>query len=321
MTDTPTSRYGARQQSQGSNTNTWGDDKLNEVLRLMDRGSKGYQALAMTGDTTLSWTSYVATNNGQCSILKLTGSLLSAANLVVPSVEWVWQLVWNTTGQTITMKTSAGTGIAIPNGRQVAVFCDGSDCEYGAPNYIGEQITLTNARDLVDKNALETAIATSTIPAAAGTVLVSATDTTAGYLGSKLTAGTGLTSSVTSLGGNEGLEYSLNANSISILRSYGGYSTQTVASTTTQLSTYTNVILSGTGPAVLPTFAADGEFVVVNYQPSAGVTATVGRNSQTIDGSAEDDTYIGDGGVGPIIMYSYSSAGVVVSRLLGGSPV
>lgn len=41
MTDTATSRYGARQQSQGSNTNTWGDDKLNEALWLFDRGSKG----------------------------------------------------------------------------------------------------------------------------------------------------------------------------------------------------------------------------------------------------------------------------------------
>src|SRR5688500_2712051 len=108
MTDSATARYGARQQSQGSNTNTWGDDKLNEVLRLFDRGSKGYQALAMTGSTTLTWTNYGATNDGQCAILKLTGSLSSGVNLVVPSVEWVWDLVWNATGQTVTIKTSAG---------------------------------------------------------------------------------------------------------------------------------------------------------------------------------------------------------------------
>src|SRR5688572_5025973 len=98
MTDTATSRFGARQQSQGSNTNTWGDDKLNEVLRLFDRGSKGIQSLAMTGDTTLSWTSYVATNDGQCAILILTGSLSTAANLIVPSVEWHWDLIKNSTG-------------------------------------------------------------------------------------------------------------------------------------------------------------------------------------------------------------------------------
>ena len=187
MTDSATSRYGARQQSQGSNTNTWGDDKLNEVLRLFDRGSKGYQAYAMTGSVTLSWSNYVSTNDGQCAILKLTGSLSSAANLVVPSVEWSWDLVWNTTGQTITIKTSAGTGVAIPNGRQVGVFCDGADCYFATPNYIGLDITEANARDLMDKSAVETAIATASLPATAGTLLNSALDTTAGYHSGKHT--------------------------------------------------------------------------------------------------------------------------------------
>ena len=83
MTDTATARYGARQQSQGSNTNTWGDDKLNEVLRLFDRGSKGYQSLVLSGDTTLTWSNYVATNTGQCAVLVLTGSLSAAASLTV----------------------------------------------------------------------------------------------------------------------------------------------------------------------------------------------------------------------------------------------
>jgi len=207
MTDSATSRFKARQQSQGSNTNTWGDDKLNEVLRLFDRGAKGYQSLALTGDTTLSWTNFVATNDGQCAILKLTGSLSSATNLVVPSAEWVWDLVWNTTGQTITMKTSAGTGVAIPNGRKVKVFCDASDCYFAGPNYLGDDITETNNRDLMDKAAVETAIATASLPATAGTVLVSATDTTAGYVGTKVSvAGSGsvaVTPSITNPGANE----------------------------------------------------------------------------------------------------------------------
>jgi hypothetical protein len=174
MTDSATARYGARQQSQGSNTNTWGDDKLNEVLRLFDRGSKGYQALAMTGSTTLTWTNYGAANDGQCAILKLTGSLSSAANLVVPAVEWVWDLVWNTTGQTVTMKTSAGAGVAIPTGRKVKVFCDGADCYFGVPNYIGDDITESNARDLIDRAHLEAFVAAVAIPGAPGTVKVDA---------------------------------------------------------------------------------------------------------------------------------------------------
>jgi len=191
MTDTATSRYGARQQSQGSNSNTWGDDKLNELFRLFDRGSKGYEAVAMTGNTTLSWTNYVATNSGQVSILKLTGSLSSAANLVVPSVEWVWPIIWNTTGQAITVKTSAGAGVAIPNGRKASVFCDSVDCYFASPNVI-DSIILTNARDLVDKNNLDATVAAAAIPGATGTVKVDA-GATAAYLIDAITASGAIT--------------------------------------------------------------------------------------------------------------------------------
>lgn len=202
MTDTASSRYGLRQQSQGSNTNSWGDDKLNEALRLLDRGSKGYQALAVTGDATLSWTNYIATNDGQCAVLKLTGSLSSVAAITVPSTGWVWDLIWNTTGQTVTVKTSAGTGIAIPNGRQVGAFCDASDVYFAAPNYIGLDITEANSRDLIDKAALDAAIATSTIPAATGAILISATDTTAGYIGTKIAVSGALIEVITNPTGN-----------------------------------------------------------------------------------------------------------------------
>ena len=159
MTDTATDRLGLRQQSQGSNTNTWGDDKLNEALRLVDRAMHGVQSLTLTGDTTLSWSNYVATNDGQVAWLTLTGSLSSVANLVVPSKQWAWKGIKNQTGQTITVKTSAGTGVAIPNGRQISVYCDGSDCAFAGPNYLGAVITPTGNRDLIDYAYLQAYVA------------------------------------------------------------------------------------------------------------------------------------------------------------------
>lgn len=189
MTDSATSRYKARKQSQGSNNNTWGDDKLNDNLDLFDHGSKGVDSQAMTGDTTLSWANYddsAEVNTGQCAVLLLTGSLTAVANLVVPSVEWSWDLIKNSTGQTVTVKTSGGTGVAIPNGRQVPVYCDGSDCYFGSPNYLGTDISEGNNRDLADKAYVDGAISTASLPATAGTSLVSGSDTTAGYLGQKL---------------------------------------------------------------------------------------------------------------------------------------
>ncbi len=209
MADTATARYKARQQAQGSNVNTWGDDKLNEVLRLFDSGSKGVQTMVMTGDTTLSWSNYVASNIGQCAVLVLTGSLSSAAAMTVPSTEWQWDLIKNSTGQTVTIKTAAGTGVAIPTGRQVPVFCDGVDCSFGAANYIGANITESNERDLMDKGAVASAIAA--LPATAGTVLNSVTDTTAGYLGSKIAVSGSLSATIINPGGNEELNISFTA--------------------------------------------------------------------------------------------------------------
>lgn len=250
MTDSATSRYKARQQSQGSNTNTWGDDKLNEVLRLLDRGSKGYQALAMTGDTTLTWTNYVATNDGQCAVLKLTGSLSSAASLTVPSAEWQWDVIWNTTGQTITVKTSAGTGVAIPNGRKAAVFCDATDCYLSVPNII-DSITLTNNRDSVDKLALETAIATASLPATAGTVLVTAADTTAGYLGAKVNVtGSGaatVTPSTTDPAGNEVKTFAVSVGALG-LTDGGDKTTSFTAAVSTRYTVSGTLTMTTPGP-------------------------------------------------------------------------
>lgn len=126
MADSATSRFKARKQSLGSNVNTWGDDKLNDVLDLFDRGGKGYQAVALTGDVTWTWTNYATSNAGQVAIVKFTGSLSSAVTVTVPSTEWVW-LMWNAAGAAVTVKTSAGSGVTLQNGARVTLYCDGTD--------------------------------------------------------------------------------------------------------------------------------------------------------------------------------------------------
>ena len=322
MTDSPTSRMKLRQQSQGSNTNTWGDDKINEAFRNVDRSAKGYEAIAMTGETTLSWSNYIATNSGQVAVLKLTGSLSSATNLIVPSVEWVWDIIWNTTGQTITVKTSAGTGVAIPNGRKAAVFCDAADCYFAVPNYIGDDITEANNRDLMDKAAVEAAIATSTIPAAAGTILISATDTTAGYSGTKFVEGTGIDLSISSAGGgSETIVITSDTVELEEFLALTGKITATLSSGTTAMTDRRRYRISAAATGTLPTMAA-GSFVIVEFTVGSGVTGTVARNSQTIDGAAADDTYLGTGGdSGPVIRYQFSSAGAVTSEIIGGVPI
>jgi hypothetical protein len=58
--------------------------------------------------------------------ITLTGTLSAARNVICPSVSKMYVVTNSTTGsQTITFKTSAGTGIAVANGQRRVLYCDG----------------------------------------------------------------------------------------------------------------------------------------------------------------------------------------------------
>lgn len=212
MTDTPSSILLLRLQSTGSNTNLWGG-YLNTALSTQERATKGYQALAVTGDATISWSNYSASNTGAVARLKLTGSLAAAATLTFPAYQ-NYVSVENAAGAAVTIKCSGGTGVTIANGGKQLIYCDGTDYYSASPNVLGTgTITVagriagvtagTASTDAVNKTQMETAIATAGLPATAGTVLVSGSDTTAGYLGSKIAVVGDLALSTQNSGGDE----------------------------------------------------------------------------------------------------------------------
>ena len=111
----------------------------------------------------------------------------------------------------------------------------------------------------------------------------------------------------------------INADDVDAVAAMNGYITATITNSSIPMTLNRRYAITGTGPGVLPTFTTNGEFVIVEFKTSAGVTSTVGRNSQTIDGSATDDTYTG-GGNGPVIRYVFVSPWSVSSRLIEGLP-
>lgn len=201
MTDTPSTILLLRLQSTGSNVNLWGG-YLNTAMQMIEQASKGYQALAVTGDATISWTNYTTANTGECAFLKLTGTLAAGAALTFPSNQNML-VVKNAAGAAVTIKVSAGTGVVIPNGRTTWIACDGTDYVDITPSWLSTTTTLTNGNDIVSFTQLNAAIAAAGLPATAGTVLNSAADTTAGYLASKITGTGAVVVSTTSAGGNE----------------------------------------------------------------------------------------------------------------------
>tara|TARA_Y100000310_G_scaffold335196_1_gene416650 strand:+ start:80 stop:1006 length:927 start_codon:yes stop_codon:yes gene_type:complete len=202
MADSATTRVRLRKQSLGSNVNTWGDTKLNEALDVIDQVVAGYAAIAMTGDTTPSTTNYSTSDDTKNRILKLTGSLTSAANLVLPSVE-SWYIIINATGQTITVKTASGSGVAVDNTQTALVYCDASNFVNAAPQIIGGALevagkitgltTGTASGEAVEFDAMEAAIAAGGGSGAAdGTVKMDVSATSV-YLNSAVLDGDGIT--------------------------------------------------------------------------------------------------------------------------------
>lgn len=264
MADSPSSILLLRLQSTGSNTNLWGG-YLNTALQTQERASKGYQAYAVTGDATISWTNYSAANDLSVGFVKLTGSLSTSATLTAPSYQNV-QDIWNAAGQSITVKCSGGTGVTIPNGMRTRIYCDGTDYYSSASNWLNSYAsTLTNAGDIVVKTTLETAIANATFPATAGTVLVSAADTTAGYVGAKVTvAGSGaatVSASTTNPGANEVKVWTVAVGSLGLALQ----SEQTAGFSPTAGKIYP-VNIASTGTLTFPASASNGDVIgILNY--------------------------------------------------------
>jgi hypothetical protein len=285
MASTPTSRYKVRKQGVGDNVNTWGDTLLNTVLDTVDRGSKGYQFITLTGDLTLSWSDYSSSNQGQVAILNLAGSLAASANLIVPSTEWAWDSIINNTGATVTIKTSAGTGIALPNGRRIAAYCDGTDVYSAVPNYLPVDIVETNNRDLVDFGALNTAIANVSVAGGTGPVRISSADTTAGFLRDKVTTSISgaLTLQLGTLnpGGNEQLQISGSVGTSAL--SDGGEQT---AGFNAASNTKYRVRWSTPQTITLPASPSAGDQIQIAYATTA--TTTLGRNGNLINNLASD---------------------------------
>src|SRR4051812_14272388 len=116
MADTPSNILLLRLQSTGSNTNLWGG-YLNTALQTLEQAGKGYQTLAIAGDTTVSWSNYATGNTGQSARVKVTGTLLTNATITMPTYMNLCSFDNQTAGGfSIAVKCSGGTGIAIANG-------------------------------------------------------------------------------------------------------------------------------------------------------------------------------------------------------------
>jgi len=116
-------------QATGENSGTWGQI-TNTNLLILEQAIGGYEAVGVTSGATLTFTNG-AVSNGKNQVLKLTGTIGGAVNVIVPdSVEKTYVIDNATSGAfTVTVKTTSGTGVtwaAADKGTKM-VYSDGTN--------------------------------------------------------------------------------------------------------------------------------------------------------------------------------------------------
>ena len=109
----------------GEQTGTWGTTTNTNLGTALEEAITGSADVTFSsGPVTLALTNSNATQAARNLRLNLIGTSGGAQNLVVPSIEKIY-LIKNGVADAITVKTSAGTGIAVPAGKSMFVYNDG----------------------------------------------------------------------------------------------------------------------------------------------------------------------------------------------------
>ena len=111
---------------QGEQSGTWGVTTNNNFGNLVEQAITGVQTINMV-DAPYTLSNYDgALDEARNAVLVLSGTLTSPQNLIAPSVEKLY-VINNQTAQTVTIKTSGGTGYAVLAGATAQVYSDGTN--------------------------------------------------------------------------------------------------------------------------------------------------------------------------------------------------
>ena len=115
---------------QGELSGIWGDVVNDNITSMVEQAVAGRAVVNTWSANSHTLTTANGTSSeSRCAMLELTdtGTALSGAGTVIcPTASKIY-IVKNGAGQNITVKTSAGTGILIPDGRTTFLFCDGTN--------------------------------------------------------------------------------------------------------------------------------------------------------------------------------------------------
>ena len=122
---------------QGELSGTWGDVVNNNITSMIEQAIVGRVVInTWSSNSHVLTTANGTTSESRCAMLEFTdtGSNLSgAATVVCPTAAKIY-IVKNASGEAATLKTASGSGIAVPNGKTMFLFCDGTNVLEGVTN-------------------------------------------------------------------------------------------------------------------------------------------------------------------------------------------
>jgi len=116
-------------QQDGTNQGTWGGYTNTNIASLIEQAITGVGAITVSGSSNYTLTvTNGASDEARNAVLNITGTLTAAINVICPTAAKTYIVKNGTTGGfAITLKTSAGTGISVPNGETTFLYCDGTN--------------------------------------------------------------------------------------------------------------------------------------------------------------------------------------------------
>ena len=123
------------QPATGEYSGTWGTQVNNGLTALVDTSIAGTASITMTAANYTLSNNNGASDEARAMFLVLGGTPGASYQVICPAVSKLY-FVTNSTGFAQTVKTSAGSGISVPNGASMTLRCNGTDVVV-AQNYFG----------------------------------------------------------------------------------------------------------------------------------------------------------------------------------------
>ena len=118
----------------GELNGTWGDVVNNNITSMVEQAIAGLATISTwtTQSHTLT-TANGTTDEARCAVLECSGAPGGAATVICPALSKVYIIKNSVTGgYAVTLKTSAGSGISVPNGSTALLYCDGTNVVSGS---------------------------------------------------------------------------------------------------------------------------------------------------------------------------------------------